>query len=77
MNNPYDDEEDYPCLTITVNPQDDSGTWTVLASWIDPMTSRPRSYGVLCSYSELPSVLCEVAHELTGFITLASDGVFG
>jgi len=69
--------EEELCLSITVSHLDDSGTWTVLVGWIDAMTGSPRSYGVLCSYSELPSVLCEVAHELPGFITLSMGGVFG
>jgi hypothetical protein len=69
--------EEYSTCTITVNPPDDGGIWTVMVYWIDGTTMRPRSYGVLCSYAELPLVLCEVAHEVTGFITLASDGAFG
>lgn len=70
-------QEDDTCMTISVNRPDANGLWTVIVSWHDPLAMRFRSNGTLCAYADLPSVLCELAHEVTGSITLASDGVSG
>jgi len=77
MNLPLNPNDEQACLSLTVSQPDDSGTWTVIVGWVDALSGRARSYGVLCAYSELPSVLCEVVHEVTGSIILASDGAFG
>jgi hypothetical protein len=75
---PYiDQNEDTTCLQITVNRPDANGFWTVTAGWHEAETDRWRASGTLCTYLDLPSVLCELAHEVTGSITLASGGVFG